>query len=227
MKKDVLISMPEKREVVVYAAMTALQREYYAHVENHTLHDALAAVHVETKGESKTSQKNMLMNLRKVCNHPFIFGEPRDAHGAYIGETSPEFLIRASGKLKLLDRMLQVLYAQGHRVLIFSQMTSVLDILQDYLAYRNYSCVRIDGQVKMKDRQEAIDQYNSDPSLFCFLLSTRAGGLGINLTAADTCILYDSDYNPHVTHYCPSNDLILYAGGCTSPRSLSSHWSKS
>lgn len=114
-----------------------------------------------------------------------------------MGEANPALLVMASGKFKLLDRMLPVLREGGHRVLIFSQMTRLLDILQDYLAYRGYGCCRIDGSTKVLDRQAAIDSFNQDPDMFVFLLSTRAGGLGINLASADTAILFDSDWNPH------------------------------
>jgi ATP-dependent DNA helicase len=132
-----------------------------------------------------------------VCNHPFLFGEPKDTSGEYIGEANPQLLIAASGKFQLLDRMLDRLKRDGHRTLIFSQMTSLLDILQDYCIYKGYKTCRLDGSTKLVDRQIAIDAFNSDPSYFIFLLSTRAGGLGINLTGADTVILFDSDWNPH------------------------------
>jgi len=105
--------------------------------------------------------------------------------------------VLASGKLRVLDRMLQRLKKNGHKVLIFSQMTEMLNILEDYLCSQKWQYCRLDGSTKMADRQEAIDNYQKDPNLFVFLLSTRAGGLGINLTAADTVILLDSDWNPH------------------------------
>ena len=172
-----------------------------------------------------------------MCQHPFLFGEPRDASGAYLGEANPKYLVHASGKLKLLDRMLQRLRRDRHKVLIFSQMTEMLSILEDYLVTQGDRYCRLDGSTKVRhvrplpslpslsslpsphrfrpalphppltpsnpspaqvlDRQAAIDSFNSDPSIFVFLLSTRAGGLGINLTAADTVILFDSDWNPH------------------------------
>jgi superfamily II DNA/RNA helicase len=132
-----------------------------------------------------------------VCNHPFLFGEPRDVSGRFYGEANPELLALASGKFRLLDRMLPKLKERGHKVLIFSQMTKLLDILEDYLSIYQYKFCRIDGSCKVNHRQSSIDRFNSDPSYFVFLLSTRAGGLGINLTSADTCILFDSDWNPH------------------------------
>jgi SNF2 family DNA or RNA helicase len=176
--------------------MTSLQREYYSRVLQGTIRDTLVAMGIE--GARDTSQINQLMNLRKVCNHPFLFGEPRDPQsGHYLGEANPSLLVMASGKFKLLDRMLPRLKAEGHKVLIFSQMTQLLDILHDYLLHKGYDTCRIDGNTKMQERQESIDRFNSSPDCFCFLLSTRAGGLGINLASADTCILFDSDWNPH------------------------------
>jgi len=195
MKRDVLLTMPPKVEIVLYCGLTTMQQEYYMRVQHNTLRDTLAAMGVDDAKE--TSCNNVLMQLRKVCNHPFLFGEPKDDQGKYLGESLPRSLISASGKFKVLDRLLLKLKAEGHKVLIFSQMTKLLDILQDYLAYRSYSCCRLDGSVKVAERQRSIDAFNSDPSLFCFLLSTRAGGLGINLTAADTVVLFDSDWNPH------------------------------
>lgn len=142
-------------------------------------------------GAKEISQNNILVNLRKTANHPFLFGEPRDATGQYIGVAEPSLLSAASGKFRLLNRMLPRLKAGGHKVLIFSQMTKLLDILQDYLEVMNYQICRIDGSVKIQDRQERIEAFNSDPDKFIFLLSTRAGGLGINLQSADTCIIFD------------------------------------
>lgn len=97
----------------------------------------------------------------------------------------------------LLDKLLPKLKEGGHRVLIFSQMTKCLDLVSDYLKYRGYSHERIDGAIRGEVRQAAIDRFTAEGSdLFAFLLSTRAGGVGINLTAADTCIIFDSDWNP-------------------------------
>jgi ATP-dependent DNA helicase len=196
MKKDVAIEVPPKKEAVLYSHMSLLQREYYSCVQQHRLKEALMQVGIEDA--KNVSEINKLMNLRKVCNHPFLFGEPRDEEtGEYIGTANPEALVSASGKFKLLSRLLPRLHERGHKVLIFSQMTELLDILQDFVEqYLHYQCRRIDGSVKVHDRQQAIDEFNSDPSIFVFLLSTRAGGLGINLTAADTVIIFDSDWNP-------------------------------
>merc|ERR1712125_198828 len=175
-----------------------LQVGYYHCIQQGTLRTMLANNGIDVSGKN-VSQTNMQMNQRKNSNHPFQFGEPLDAAtGVHIGCVHPELLIRASGKFALLDRMLKRLHADNHQVLIFSQMTAVLNIMEDYLHYRNWKYCRIDGSTHVDDRQRQMDDFNSDSSdLFVFLLSTRAGGLGTNLIAADTCIIFDSDWNPH------------------------------
>eukprot|EP00814_Leptocylindrus_danicus_P006541 CAMPEP_0116016460 /NCGR_PEP_ID=MMETSP0321-20121206/7496_1 /TAXON_ID=163516 /ORGANISM="Leptocylindrus danicus var. danicus, Strain B650" /LENGTH=803 /DNA_ID=CAMNT_0003486527 /DNA_START=53 /DNA_END=2464 /DNA_ORIENTATION=+ len=209
MKKDVLKDMPPKKEVVVYAGMSKLQLGYMDQIEAGTLKEMLLAQGIET-GKS-LSQTNKMMNHRKNANHPFLFGEPIDPNtGIHMGTAHPQLLIRASGKFALLDRMLTSLHNDGHQVLVFSQMTAVLNIMEDYLLWRKWNYCRIDGTTKIDERQRQMDVFNaektggadgkrntSDDRTFVFLLSTRAGGLGINLTAADTCIIFDSDWNPH------------------------------
>jgi SWI/SNF-related matrix-associated actin-dependent regulator of chromatin subfamily A member 5 len=138
---------------------------------------------------------NIVMQLRKCCNHPYLF------NGAEPGPpyTNDEHLVYNSGKMVLLDKLLPRLRAQGSRVLIFSQMTRVLDILEDYLVLRDYRYCRIDGSTSGDSREDQLDEYNAPNSeKFVFLLSTRAGGLGINLYTADIVILYDSDWNPQM-----------------------------
>lgn len=196
MKKDVLINMPPKREIIVYCGMSSLQRDYYDRVLQNTLRDTL--ISMELEGASTISQMNPTMNLRKVCNHPFLFGEPRETSGEFIGDSKPQLMMMASGKFKLLDRMLPRLRKGDHKVLIFSQMTKLMDILQDYLHWKEYQCCRLDGSTPLDERRRLISSFNNDKDSFIFLLSTRSGGQGINLAAADTVILFDSDYNPHM-----------------------------
>lgn len=142
--------------------------------------------------EQLRRSKNPLMDLRKVCNHPYLF------HGLCNEDdgTNGEHLVQACGKLRLLDCMLKELKHRGHKVLIFSQMCRVLDILEDYCFMRKFKYCRLDGSTSVEDRQQQMNLFNHDPDYFAFLLSTRAGGLGINLTGADTVVLYDSDWNP-------------------------------
>uniref|UniRef100_A0A3Q1H2B6 Uncharacterized protein n=1 Tax=Anabas testudineus TaxID=64144 RepID=A0A3Q1H2B6_ANATE len=150
-------------------------------------------------GGNQVSLLNIMMDLKKCCNHPYLFPvasmeAQKTPSGAYEGSA----LTKASGKLMLLQKMLRKLKEQGHRVLVFSQMTKMLDLLEDFLDYEGYKYERIDGGITGALRQEAIDRFNAPGACqFCFLLSTRAGGLGINLATADTVIIFDSDWNPH------------------------------
>ena len=135
------------------------------------------------------------MQLRKCANHPYLFQGAEPGPPYFAGE----HLIDNSGKMVLLDKLLTRLKQKGSRVLIFSQMTRLLDILEDYLIYRQHKYCRIDGNTTGDDRENMIDSYNAPGSeKFVFLLSTRAGGLGINLVTADTVILYDSDWIPQM-----------------------------
>lgn len=134
---------------------------------------------------------NVVMQLRQVCNSPLNFYDPFPN-----GEGLDETIITSSGKMLLLDRFLPALFERGHKVLIFSQFKTQLDILTDYCEYRGYNACRIDGGVGQKDRAQQIELFNQDPEFKIFLLSTRAGGQGINLASADTVILFDSDWNP-------------------------------
>ena len=147
------------------------------------------------------------MELRKCCIHPYLLnGAEEQIQLDYrldhvISEHDPDLyykaLVQSSGKMVLVDKLLAKLKASGHRVLIFSQMVRCLDILEDYLIYRQYPYERLDGRIRGSVRQAAIDRYSKpDSDRFVFLLCTKAGGLGINLTAADTVIIYDSDWNP-------------------------------
>ncbi|ORY02995.1 hypothetical protein K493DRAFT_207530 [Basidiobolus meristosporus CBS 931.73] len=139
----------------------------------------------------------MMMQLCKVCNHPYLFDGPYDDQTGYLNVT-PD-IQHSSGKMILLDQLLTALIARGHRVLVFSQMTKMLDLIEDWLMLmKKWRCCRIDGHIHQEERREQIHEFNTDPSIEVFLLSTRAGGLGINLTAADTVILFDNDWNPQM-----------------------------
>ena len=195
MKVDVLKMMPPKKEVAVYCGMSSLQKEYSLHITNRCLREALVAMNIE--GAKDTGLLNPTMQLRKAANHPFLFGEPKDEQGRYLCEVNPRLLVLASGKMRVLDRMLHRLKEGRHKVLIFSQMTEMLNIVEDYLVNQSWRYCRLDGSTKVQDRQDSIDSFQAENDIFVFLLSTRAGGLGINLCAADTVILLDSDWNPH------------------------------
>ncbi|XP_072747116.1 lymphoid-specific helicase [Anoplolepis gracilipes] len=136
-----------------------------------------------------------LLMFKKIVNHPYLIHCPLDSCGLPKIDND---LITSSGKLLVLDAMLAKLKARGHKVLLFSTMTLILDMIEDYLSLRNYKYVRLDGQTKIEERRENIKTFNNDPDIFLFLISTRAGGVGLNLTGADTVIIYDSDWNPQV-----------------------------
>lgn len=154
----------------------------------------------EEEGFSGSSSKgwpsylhNKIMQLRKVCDHPYLFTFPvsRRTGGAIVDMRT----ISSSGKMQVLDQLLNRLRPQGHKVLIFSQMSRMLDILGDYLCImRKEKYCRIDGSTPQADRRAQVKSFQSDNQYGIFLLSTRAGGLGLNLVAADTVIFYDSDW---------------------------------
>ncbi|XP_032090978.1 chromodomain-helicase-DNA-binding protein 3 isoform X1 [Thamnophis elegans] len=194
LKADVFKNMPAKTELIVRVELSPMQKKYYKYILTRNF-EALNS----RGGGNQVSLLNIMMDLKKCCNHPYLFPvaameSPKLPSGAYEGGG----LIKASGKLMLLQKMLRKLKEQGHRVLIFSQMTKMLDLLEDFLDYEGYKYERIDGGITGALRQEAIDRFNAPGAQqFCFLLSTRAGGLGINLATADTVIIFDSDWNPH------------------------------
>ncbi|KAI9699707.1 MAG: hypothetical protein M1836_002741 [Candelina mexicana] len=189
-KSDVEKSLLPKKEVNLYIGMSEMQVKWYQKI----LEKDIDAVNgAAGKRESKTRLLNIVMQLRKCCNHPYLF------EGAEPGPpyTTEEHLVDNAGKMVMLDKILVRMKKQGSRILIFSQMSRVLDILEDYCVFRDHKYCRIDGSTAHEDRITAIDEYNKPGSeKFIFLLTTRAGGLGINLTSADIVILYDSDWNP-------------------------------
>uniref|UniRef100_A0A4W6CND0 Chromodomain helicase DNA binding protein 2 n=1 Tax=Lates calcarifer TaxID=8187 RepID=A0A4W6CND0_LATCA len=190
-KKDVEKSLPAKVEQILRVDMTAQQKQFYKWILTRN-YKALAK---GTRGSS-AGFLNIVMELKKCCNHCFLIKQPEDGDT----ETQQEHLqslVRGSGKLVLLDKLLTRLRERGNRVLIFSQMVRMLDILAEYLAKNRYPFQRLDGSIKGEIRKQALDHFNAEGSEdFCFLLSTRAGGLGINLASADTVVIFDSDWNP-------------------------------
>ena len=193
LKKDAMQNIPPKTERMVPVELSSIQAEYYRAMltKNYQILRNIG------KGVAQQSMLNIVMQLRKVCNHPYLIPGTEPDSGSV--EFLHEMRIKASAKLTLLHSMLKILYKEGHRVLIFSQMTKLLDILEDYLTieFGPKTYERVDGSVAVADRQTAIARFNQDKSRFVFLLSTRSCGLGINLATADTVIIYDSDFNPH------------------------------
>ncbi len=194
LKADVLKNMPTKSEFIVRVELSPMQKKYYKYI----LTRNFEALNTRTGGQ-QVSLLNIMMDLKKCCNHPYLFPvASQEAPSLPNGMYEINALTKASGKLVLLQKMLRLLKEQGHRVLIFSQMTKMLDILEDFLEGEQYKYERIDGGITGTLRQDAIDRFNAPGAQqFVFLLSTRAGGLGINLATADTVVIYDSDWNPH------------------------------
>ena len=193
-KNKVENDIPPKTEKIIRVELSDVQLDYYKNIltRNYT------ALNEGAKGQ-KQSLLNIMMELKKASNHPFMFpsAEEKILAGSDRREDTLKALITSSGKMMLLDQLLTKLKKDNHRVLIFSQMVKMLDILGDYLHLRNYQFQRLDGTIAAGPRRQAIDHFNApDSNDFCFLLSTRAGGLGINLMTADTVILFDSDWNP-------------------------------
>ncbi|XP_039720868.1 SWI/SNF-related matrix-associated actin-dependent regulator of chromatin subfamily A member 1 isoform X5 [Pteropus medius] len=201
-KTDVEKSLPPKKEIKIYLGLSKMQREWYTKILMKDIDVLNSAGKMD-----KMRLLNILMQLRKCCNHPYLFdgAEPGPPY------TTDEHIVSNSGKMVVLDKLLVKLKEQGSRVLIFSQMTRLLDILEDYCMWRGYEYCRLDGQTPHEEREdkflevellgqrEAIEAFNvPNSSKFIFMLSTRAGGLGINLASADVVILYDSDWNPQV-----------------------------
>ncbi|XP_056147849.1 lymphoid-specific helicase [Lampris incognitus] len=251
LKTDVALEVPPKKEIIVYAPLTAKQAAFYTAVVNknickmlgqekkeasvdlttsgrpirgnrkrvnyseldgdgpHQLEKYLEkvrkeveqssnpiVVHVKSHLDAQINLKlqNILMLLKRCCNHPYLVEYPLDPVTQEF--KIDEQLVQSSGKFLILDRLLPALKKRGHKVLIFSQMTSILDLLMDYCYLRGFQYSRLDGSMSYTDRDENMTKFSTDPEVFLFLLSTRAGGLGINLTAADTVIIFDSDWNP-------------------------------
>lgn len=190
-KKDVEKSLPAKVEQILRVEMTSLQKQYYKWI----LTKNYEALRKGVKGSTMTFL-NIVIELKKCCNHAYLT-KPMEGEKEKSNEDYLQQLIRGSGKLVLLDKLLVRLRDTGHRVLIFSQMVRMLDILGEYLQKRHFPFQRLDGSIKGELRKQALDHFNAEGSQdFCFLLSTRAGGLGINLATADTVIIFDSDWNP-------------------------------
>ncbi|GKT24471.1 ISWI chromatin-remodeling complex ATPase ISW2 [Aduncisulcus paluster] len=181
--KNMITQPPPKTEYLVPCPLTKLQRKMYRNILE------------DMSGGAKLRLLNIVMQLKKVCNHPYIFpGVEPEPH------VEGEHLVSVSGKMKVLDIILKKSIKDGNKVLVFSQMTKTLDLIELYLEMRGWDWRRIDGSTEQSDRARSIGEFNADTtvSIPVFILSTRAGGLGINLYSASTVVIYDSDWNPQV-----------------------------
>lgn len=201
LKKDVEKDLPDKVEKVVKCRMSPLQISLYNQMKKYGQMASMASADKNgaVGGSNKAGIKglqNTIMQLRKIVNHPFVFDAIESAVNP--ASISDDKLYRVAGKFELLDRILPKLKATGHRVLIFFQMTAIMTIMEDYLAWRGLKHLRLDGSTKTEERSSLLNKFNDfNSDYFVFLLSTRAGGLGLNLQSADTVIIFDSDWNPH------------------------------
>ena len=190
LKVDVARDLPPKKELYVYVKLTKLQKQLYKEI---VLKNA-DTIGADVSRLPKVRLVNTLMQLRKCCNHPYLFPgiEPGPPY------VEGPHLVLNSGKMMVIDRLVEkILSDEGNQILIFSQMTRMLDILDDYCRYRRIGHCRIDGSTQSVDRQAMIDEFSREGTdRKIFLLSTRAGGLGINLTSANFVFIFDADFNP-------------------------------
>lgn len=199
LKKDVEKSLPSKSERILRVELSDMQTDYYKNI----LSRNYSALNAGASSGNQMNLLNIVAELKKASNHPYLFPNAENQYNSGLGHTGHsreetlKGMIMNSGKMVLLDKLLSRLRKDGHRVLIFSQMVRMLDILADYLSIRGLPYQRLDGTIPAPTRRIAIDHFNApDSPDFVFLLSTRAGGLGINLMTADTVIIFDSDWNP-------------------------------
>ena len=193
LKKDVEKDLPDKQERVIKCKFSALQAKLYKQL---VTYQQISVSDGKGGKQGIRGLTNMLMQLRKLCNHPYVFEQVEDQMNP--DKITDDSIWRTAGKFELLDRVLPKFLATGHRVLMFFQMTQIMNIMEDFLRLRGMQYLRLDGSTKSEDRSELLRLFNAPNSpYFCFLLSTRAGGLGLNLQTADTVIIYDSDWNPH------------------------------
>ncbi|OJJ49241.1 hypothetical protein ASPZODRAFT_129654 [Penicilliopsis zonata CBS 506.65] len=199
-KAQVLTFLPPMVQVILPVSMSILQKRLYKSIlaKNPELIKAIFQRHDDQlKQNERQNLNNILMQLRKCLCHPFVYSQAIEERTANTKE-SHKHLVEASGKLKLLELMLPKLHQRGHRVLIFSQFLDNLDIVEDFLDGLGLMHRRLDGRMNSLEKQKQIDAYNAEGSpYFAFLLSTRSGGVGINLATADTVIIMDPDFNPH------------------------------
>ncbi|KDD72522.1 hypothetical protein H632_c3236p0, partial [Helicosporidium sp. ATCC 50920] len=198
LKEDVE-TLPQKEEVVIWVELAAEQRLYYRAIYE----KQIGALMEGASMRNLPSLRNLAMELRKVCCHPFLCNgvesdlqARREAAG--LPSAALQLLVEASGKMVLLAKLLPKLRGEGRKVVLFSQFKMMLDVLEDWARASGWPLERIDGDTPQRDRQRRIDRFceSGDGGAFVFLLSTRAGGQGITLTAADTVVIYDSDWNP-------------------------------
>ena len=194
-KRQTLKDLPAMAQIIVPITMSPLQKKLYKSIlgKNAVL---LQSIFGGAQAGSIKGLRNILMQLRQCLCHPYVYNQ--DIEGRAEEASSHRQLVEASAKLQILDIMLPKLRERGHRVLIFSQFLHMLTIVEDFLSGLALEYLRLDGSMGSLEKQKVIDAFNApNSSIFALLLSTRAGGVGINLASADTVIIMDPDFNPH------------------------------
>lgn len=198
-KAQVLTFLPPMAQVIIPVSMSTVQKKVYKSIlaRNPQLMKSIFSQDRNAAAKERLNLNNILMQLRKTLCHPFVYS--RDIEERGVDPTVAfQNLVQASGKLQLLSIMLPKLQERGHRVLMFSQFLDNLDVVEDFLDGLGLQHRRLDGNISSIEKQKRIDEFNAPNSpYFAFLLSTRAGGVGINLATADTVIILDPDFNPH------------------------------
>ena len=190
-KKEVEKELPSKIEYVIKLQMSEWQNIVYNQIKE----QGLLAEDPSTGKIGKKALMNTMMQLRKICNHPYLFIDYTNS----MWEQIDEYIYKSSGKFEFLDRIIPKLLYFKHKILIFSQMTQLLNVLERYFIFKGIKCLRLDGATKSEERGRQIELFSDNKEDYMvFILSTRAGGLGLNLQAADTVIIFDSDWNPQM-----------------------------
>lgn len=221
-KEDVAKDIPPKEETIIDVELTTIQKQYYVAILQRNLsfltqntkgsmpklmniqmelrktcnHPYLISGveenEMETLEENLNSEKSALESSPRTKSRQTMRADKKE----FEARRMDQCIIPSSGKMVLLDKLLPKLRKEGHKVLIFSQMVRMINMIEEYCEFKEYPCERLDGGISGNERQKAIDRFNKNKNSFVFLLSTRAGGVGINLTAADTVVIFDSDWNP-------------------------------
>lgn len=182
MKADVNAHLPKKTEHVLFCSLTVEQRSVYRAF--------LASSEVEQIFDGNRNSLYGIDVMRKICNHPDLLERDHSCHNPDYGNCE------RSGKMKVVAQVLKVWKEQGHRVLLFAQTQQMLDILETFLIASDYTYRRMDGATPIKLRMALIDEFNNSNDVFVFILTTKVGGLGTNLTGANRVIIFDPDWNP-------------------------------
>ena len=225
LKSDVAQDLPKKNEMVLFVKLTQVQQELYEKF-----------LHSEELSSILKGRRNVLMGvdiLRKICNHPDLVNRDILEHKKNYNYGNPV----KSGKMQVLKNLLQLWQSQEHKTLLFCQTRQMLDILEKFVANLRlldidrpgeekpdeyFTYLRMDGSTPIAKRQDLVDKFNSDPNLHVFLLTTKVGGLGVNLTGADRVIIYDPDWNPSTDIQArerawrlgQKKDCLLYTSRC-------------